>query len=362
MDIRRADGGSLEHLYYVNGERAPYNDEARVWLARTLLAVERRTAFAASTRVPQIYRTGGLRGVLAEISLMPSAYAKSKYYGALLDTGIPLDANALNSVVRQVSTDLVSSDYYMSEVLGRFASQGAANESTWRAFAEAAGRMKSDYYKSQTLKKVLNSGRLSNATVGILLRSAAGIKSDYYLSELLKSVAARYAVNPQTSPYYVEALRSMESDYYRGQLVKAMNTSGDWDSRTSAFVLASVGDIKSDYYKSESLRSLLRANHVGDWPTFFGAVGTIDSDHYKRQTLMAVLREEPLTREMVAGVLSVATRIRSDHELSEVLAATARSFRIDDSLRPAFEKAVDAIDSDYYRGSALSALRRSMAR
>jgi hypothetical protein len=53
--------------------------------------------------------------------------------------------------------------------------------------------------------------------------------------------------------------------------------------------------------------------------------------------------------------------MKSDSDIADVLSMVARSFRIDDSLRPAYEKAVDAMDSDYYRGSALSALRRNTA-
>ncbi|MEO8194710.1 MAG: M56 family metallopeptidase [Gemmatimonadales bacterium] len=362
MEIRRADNGTLDHIYWVNGDRAPYDDAARAWLARTLLAVERRTAFAAATRVPQIYRTSGLRGVLAEISLINSAYPKSKYYGALLDMGVTLDAATLNGIVRQISIDMASSDYYMSEVLSKFASQGSANEATWRGFAEAAGKMKSDYYKSQTLKKVLTKGRLSNATVGILLQSASGMKSDYYLSELLKSVASQYALNAETRGYYAEALSRIESDYYRSELLQAMGGDGAWDRKTSALVMSSVSGIKSDYYKSEALRSLVRGDHVDDWASFFSATQNIDSDYYKNETLNTALSRDPLSREVVIGVLGVAAKMKSDSEISEILASVARRYRIDDAVRPAFEKAVDAIDSEYYRGAALAALRRSAAR
>ena len=362
MEIRRADNGALEHLYWVNGDRVAYDNDARAWLARTLLAIERRTAFAASTRVPQLYRSGGLRAVLSEISLMPSEYAKSKYYSSLLEMDIRLDANTLNNVVRQVSTDLASSDYYMSEVLARFAKQPAANEGTWRTFAEAAGRMKSDHYKSQTLTKVLNSGQLSSETVGILLKSASGIKSDHYLSELLKSVARKYALNTQTSAYYADALRKISSDHYRGELLKAMSNDGTWDARTNAYVLASISEMKSDYYKSEALTKLIKDKHVDNWPVFFNATSGIDSDHYKMETLKASLRQQPLRREIVLGVLDVATKMKSDHYLSEVLLDIARNYRMDDAVRPAFDKAVDAIDSDHYRGSVLSAMRRSAAR
>ena len=362
IEIRRGSNGSLEHQYWVNGDRQPFNDEARAWLARTLLSVERRTAIAASTRVPQLYRAGGLRGLMAEIALMDAPYAKSVYYKTFLGMGISLDASSLNSVVRQATTDLSSSDYYLSEVLSEFSKQPSVNEATWQTFAEAAGTMKSDYYRSEVLKKVLKSGRLSSQTVGILLNSAAGLKSDYYLSELLQSVATQYAVNADTRQYYVNALHKIDSDYYRGQVLETLNHDGEWDAKTSGFVLASVSDIKSDYYRAEALKALVKAHHVNDWPAFFNSVAGIPSSYYQKETLTTVLADRPLTREAVAGVLGVATRMKSDNEISEVLDAVARSYRIDDSLRPAYEKAVDAISSDYYRGSALSALRRSMAR
>jgi hypothetical protein len=360
IEIRRASGGGLEHQYWVNGDRRAFDENAREWLAKTLLSVERRTAFSASTRVPQLYKSGGLRKVLSEIALMPSAYAKSRYYGTLLDMGITLDSNTLNSIVRQASTDLASSDYYLSEVLKKFSTQGSADESTWRTFAEAAGRMKSDYYKSETLKQVLSKGRLSSPTVGILLRSASGMKSDYYLSELLKNVARKYALNADTRQYYAEALRNIESDYYRSDLLKSLSDDDDWDAKTSAYVLESVAGIKSDYYKSESLTSLVRARHISSWPAYFSAASTIGSDYYKKEALAATLKQTPLTREVVAGILSVAAKMSSDSEIADVLSAVTRSYKIDDSLRPAYEKAVDAMSSDYYRGTALSALRRNM--
>lgn len=362
VEITRGDNGTLDHKYWVNGDRATWDANGRAWLATTLLSVERRTAFAADTRVPQLYRSGGLNAVLREIAAMPSAYPKAKYYGTMLDMGVKLDSNTLNSIVRQASVDLASSDYYLSEVLGKFASQGSADENTWRTFAEAAGKMKSDYYRSVILKNVLSKGRLNGSTVGILLRNASTMKSDYYLSDLLKDVAGRYALNAETRQYYVDALRAIESDYYRSELLKTMGTGGDWDAKTTAFVLDAVAGIKSDYYKSESLKSLAQANKINDWSSYFNATTSIESDYYKKETLQAALNRKPLTREVVAGVLNVAQRIKSDSEMADVLGSVARSYNLDDGLRAAYEKAVDNMDSDYYRGAALSALRRSVSR
>jgi len=358
MEIRRADNGSIDHQYWINGDRAPYDDNARAWLARTLLSVERRTAFAADTRVPQLYRSGGVNGVLNEISQMTGDYARAKYFSTLLDMRVNFDSNTLNAVVRRAATDLASSDYYMSEVLGRLSNQSGANETTWQIFTDASSRMKSDYYRSEILKKVLTRGRLTDETVGAMLRSASAMKSDYYLTELLKAVANRYALNANTRQYYADALRKIESDYYRSDLIGSLG-SGDWDARTSQYVLASIAEIKSDYYPSESLAKLVRDNHVTDWNAYFDAAIGIQSDYYKKTALVAALRRAPLTRDIVLGVINAVPRMKSDSEMAEVLKAVSDRYRIDDSLRQAYERAVDSIRSDYYRGAAYSALRRS---
>ena len=325
IEIRSGPGGALEHAYWVNGDRATYDDAARRWLASTLLAVERRTAFTADTRVPQLYRAGGLRGLLSEIAMMPSDYAKSRYFGSLLEMDLPLDTNALNEVVARAASDLKGSDYYLSQMLGTLASHRSANEHTWRAYAQAAGGMKSDYYRSQALKKVLNSDKLRAADVGFLLRSAAGIDSDYYLSDLLKSVAAKFPLNEATTAVYAEALSSIESDHY----------------------------------KAQALISLVQNGHVGDWTSFFSSVATIGSGTYRRQALNAALKHDPLTRDIVLAVIAQVPRMESDYEASQVLATVARSYKLDGELREAYEKATDSIESDHYRGTALVALRKS---
>jgi len=51
--------------------------------------------------------------------------------------------------------------------------------------------------------------------------------------------------------------------------------------------------------------------------------------------------------------------MRSDSEITEILTYVTKNYKIDDAVRPAFEKAVDAINSDYYRGSVLNAMRRN---
>jgi beta-lactamase regulating signal transducer with metallopeptidase domain len=358
MEIRQGDGG-LEHLYFVNGRSAPYTPEARAWLASTLLAVERRTAFAAKTRVPQLFQAGGARRVLEEVSLMGSDYAKSAYLSVLLRQDYNLDAATLTRIVQQATREM-SSDYYLAEVFNRVGSQPRADAGTWRAFAEAANGMKSDYYKAQLIGNVLSRDRLDAATVATLLRASSSIKSDYYQAETLKKMSKRYAVTAQTRPYYVAALASISSDYYKQEVLSFLNSDEPLDAATTTAVLSSISDMKSDYYKSEALKTIAKRGRIDATSRneYFAAIQSIGSDYYKHQALNSVLAVRPLTREMVAAVLAVAPSLKSDYELSGLLSSLVSIFPIDDSLRPAYDRAVDAIGSDYYRGAALNAARR----
>jgi hypothetical protein len=352
----RSNGSGLERLYYVNGQRAEWSPEARAWLSNTLLAVERRTAFAASTRVPQILQARGPNGVLEEVSLMPSDYAKAAYLAVLLRQENNLDAGTLTRIVQQATREMTS-DYYLAEVFTKVGSQRRADEGTWRAFADAAAGMKSDYYKAQVISKVLSRDQLDDATVATLLKATATINSDYYQAEILKTMSRKYAVTPQTRTYYLAALNRISSDYYRAEVLGLLNTSEPLDATTTSATLKSIGEMKSDYYKSEALAKIAKHGRLdaSSRSDYFAAIRSIDSDYYKHAALDAALAERPLTRETVAGVLSVAPAIKSDYELSGLLATVARAYPIDDSLRPAYDRAVDAIESDYYRGAALSA-------
>jgi beta-lactamase regulating signal transducer with metallopeptidase domain len=363
MEIRQTDGG-LEHLYFINGRSAPYTPEARAWLASTLLAVERRTAFAAKTRVPQLYQSGGVDRVLQEVSMMGSDYAKSAYLGVLLKEDYNLDGSTLTRIVQQATREMTS-DYYLAEVFNRVGSQSRADERTWRAFADAATGMKSDYYKAQVIGNVLSRDRLDAATVATLLRASSSIKSDYYQAETLKKMSKRYAVTAQTRPYYVAALASISSDYYKQEVLSFLNSEEPLDAATTSAVLNSIRDMKSDYYKAEALATIVKRGRLtaSSRGEYFAAIKSIDSDYYKHQVLNNVLAMRPLTRDMVAEVLAVAPTLKSDYELSGLLSSLVRIYPIDDSLRAAYDRAVDSIRSDYYRGAALSAARpRSTSR
>src|SRR6185503_1283285 len=107
-------GAALEYRWSLDGSNGFDVDRER-WLADILLAVERRTAMFAKSRVPLLVKQGGPDAVLNETSLMDSDYAKRQYYTLLLANARLSEAN-LERILRQAA-DSMSSDYERAELL-----------------------------------------------------------------------------------------------------------------------------------------------------------------------------------------------------------------------------------------------------
>src|SRR5437867_4335386 len=74
-----SNGGALEYRWTVDGANGFDVDRAR-WLSDVLIAVERRTAMFAKSRVPLLLRQGGANAVLDETDQMDGDYARRVYY------------------------------------------------------------------------------------------------------------------------------------------------------------------------------------------------------------------------------------------------------------------------------------------
>ncbi|MBA3405957.1 MAG: hypothetical protein H0U13_14965, partial [Gemmatimonadaceae bacterium] len=286
LEIRSSAAGVIDRVYYLNGDRSAIDANARAWFARALLAVERQSAFAAETRVPQLWKAGGLRAVLAEVALMPSDHAASKYYTTLLGLDADLNSQALNTIIRQATNDLAGSDHYLSQMLGKFASHRTADAASLRLFADATGRMKSDHYKSQLMMKVLGTENPGPETVNVLLRSASTIESDYYLSQVLTALAKASPVESWSA--YFKAASGIESDYYKRQTLEAPLAQRPLTKEVVNGVLTAALSIGSDHYLSELLMAVAVAYPMDNAtrPAYERAVDAIGSDHYRGKLLV----------------------------------------------------------------------------
>ncbi|HUQ81987.1 MAG TPA: M56 family metallopeptidase, partial [Gemmatimonadaceae bacterium] len=138
----RSDGG-LDRSYSENGAKREFDADARAWFANALVELDRETAFAVEQRVPSILERSGVDGVLQEITLLGSDYARRKYYTKLLSMR-QLDRAQVRRVVEQAGAEM-SSDYELAELLVAVSKLDAFSDDSHTAFVSAIKKIDSDY-------------------------------------------------------------------------------------------------------------------------------------------------------------------------------------------------------------------------
>jgi beta-lactamase regulating signal transducer with metallopeptidase domain len=356
--VRPRSDGSLERSYSVNGSRREFDVDARAWLAETLVALERQSAFAVDQRVPAILERSGVNGVLQEISQLGGDYARRRYYTKLLSLR-QLDRAQVRQVVEQAANEMTS-DYELAELLVALSKLDAFSDDSHPAFVRAAAKINSDYERRRALNALLNRDRLQPATVQALLDAASNIRSDYELAELLIDVSKRYAINDQTRPVYIKAVGSIKSDYEHRRVLAAIVSSGGLTPDVNRSLLEDASRINSDYELAEFLIQMGKkgALDATTRDAYFSAADKIKSDYEHRRALTPLLSRDVLTKELAKAILGSAAKIDSDYEAASLLVDLAKAIPIDEDLRPAFERAADTIQGEYEYGRAMSAVRR----
>jgi beta-lactamase regulating signal transducer with metallopeptidase domain len=362
LAIRPRSDSGLDRSYSVNGARREYDADAQAWFAEALVALDRQTAFAVDQRVPSILERSGVDGVLQEISLLGSDYARRRYYTKLLSMR-QLDRTQVRRVVEQAGSEM-SSDYELAELLVALAKLDAFGDDSHTAFVAAVKKIDSDYEARRALNALLRREQLAPATVQALLDVSTTIGSDYELAELLIDVSKRYAINDQTRPMYIKAVGSIQSDYEHRRVLAAIVAGGGLTPAATRALLEDAGRIASDYELAEFLIQVAGKGGL-DATTrdaYFAATAKIDSDYEHHRALTPLLKRDLLTKDIAKGILESATKIDSDYECASLLVEVANAITIDAELRPAFDRAADTIQGEYEYGRAMSAVRRRATR
>jgi hypothetical protein len=258
--------GGLEYRWTVDGEnRFDVNRER--WLADILIAVERRTAMFAKTRVPELVRQGGPNAVLEETARMDSDYARRTYFTILLASSSRLDEGVLERMLRQ------------------------------------AADFTSDYERAETLRekrRSLSAGLESVSTLearNALFNAASTMSSSYELAELLIAAQQRNLVDSLTRAAYFRAVQRLTSDYEHRRTLSSLLKLNPGSPAVLADVLRSSQDIDSDHELANLLVEFTRVVAVrGDLrELYLRAARSIESDHEYRRALQALLQQDRRT-------------------------------------------------------------------
>lgn len=291
--VRVTNGaGALQYRWTVDGENG-FDVNREKWLAEILVALERRTAMFAKSRVPELVRQGGPNAVLDEASRMESDYARRTYYTTLL--GIArLDEVMLERMLRDVS--VMKSDYERSELLRAVAKQGPMTDRVTRAVIAVAQGMSSDYEKRRALSAGLESVN-SIESRNALFTVASTMSSNYELAELLIAAQQRSMVDSLSRTAYFRAVNRLTSDYEHRRTLSALLKQRPASAAVLADVLRSSEDIASDHELATLLVEFTRIVPVrGELrELYLKAARSINSDHEYRRALQALLEQDRRT-------------------------------------------------------------------
>jgi hypothetical protein len=284
--------GALQYRWTVDGDNG-FDVNREQWLSNILVAIERRTAMFAKSRVPELIRQGGPQAVLNETDRMDSDYARRTYFTILL-ANARLDEGMLERMLRQAGD--MSSDYERSEIVRAVAKNGPMTDRVTRAAIAVAQRMSSDYEKRRALSAGLESVNTLEAR-NALFTAASTMSSNYELAELLIAAQQRSMVDSLTRLSYFRAVDRLNSDYEHRRTLSALLKSRPTSLAVLSDVLRSSEFIDSDHELASLLVEFSRVVPVrGDLRAqYLKAARTIGSDHEYRRALQALIDQDRTT-------------------------------------------------------------------
>jgi beta-lactamase regulating signal transducer with metallopeptidase domain len=357
----RAETGSISRKFYVGGFARPWHDGVQAELSNRLRSLVRRSGFGARSRTEQILAAKGVDGVLEEIGLLETDYARRQYFRELVRAQGTFDSKTLVALLT-LAGRLIASDYYLTETLREVAPLIGGDQAAGEAYVEAVATLRSDYEHRRALVPLLQSSKTTSAVADLAMRSTSSMRSDYERAETMRS--ALRAGRIESGEAMLEALGEMRSDYEKRRALFAFLDDRPMSPETSNGFLKAAATIRSDFECSTVLRAFIRRQRVDPAAreAFFDALRTIQSSFERKQVLTTLVDGPALERDILLGALESVAGMSSDFERSETLLSLVKAQPIDAATRDALVDVVRKMGSDYEQGRVLVALVRSERR
>ena len=287
-----SEHGKLTRSYWVAGVSRGWDDEPQRRLAEILPILVRNSGAFAESRVKSILAKKGVSGVLDEIALVTSDYARRVYYVALLDNA-SLNGESLTTVLQQVG-QRIKSDYDRRTVLEHVAARNELDDRSAVAYARAIEGMTSSYDKRQALVALIARAQLPAAAKQSVLASTASVRSDYDRREILVAYIRKHGVETAVRDAFFTAVSGITSDYDRRQVLTAVAALRALSGQVKTSVLQAAGSMRSDYDRAETLLAFLRQQGIdaATRQAFVDAANRIKSDYDQNRVLAELVKVE----------------------------------------------------------------------
>ena len=314
--------GGVQRAYEVEGKPQPFDAAGREWLAQALPDMFRRSGANAEARAARILKTRGVDGLLAEIDLIKSDYARSTYLGQLYGNA------RLDPAQQQRALELtrgIESDYELRRALGMALSSSNVEPQMQALVLDVADEIGSDYERAELLIQALDAFEIDGPMFERWSKVVEGIDSDYEHRRVLDAVLERYEGNPDAVRIALRAAKAIDSDYERRQLLDAAAGPALDDAQLRREYLDAAAGIGSDYERKEALLTLVRTGPVDAALALdiLEAIDGIGSDYEAKETLVALAGAMPGESQVIDRYRQSARRL-SDYERGQAEKALDR--------------------------------------
>ena len=288
VEIRSDDAGRLTRKFTVDGTERPWDDEGRRWLASVLVALERRTAMMAETRVPALYRDGGVDAVMKELAELSGDHARRRYFEVLFKTSPSLSEAETRRALE--ITSAMESDFEVAETLIAIAKTGKIGSGS-QAYLQAVRNIESDFETRRVLTTLLKTATPDTEAMEMLLGLADNIESDFELAELLLAVSSRGLSSRGARDAYFKAVGTIESDFERRRVLTSILKRADKADDVQTRLLQAASTIESDFELASFLVSFAKVYpemSPAMRETFLKAADSIDSEHEYGRVMQSV--------------------------------------------------------------------------
>ena len=365
MEFTRQPDGSVGRRFVVNGEETAADRDARVWMARMLPEILRRTGINANERATRFLDRQGFEALFAEVLLLPRDTDRVRYLQEAIESGRLSEDQKLR-IVQDVATAFFMSDSEKSAVLSEWAHKYSEVE-LLAGFLKAGETIGADSIKARFALSLIELHCGSAEKMGMILNSVKGIGSDSHKAKVLGVATDCLSRDDHFREALFGSLNSIRSDSHKASVLRKVvgNSAGIPASSSVARNSESANQLGS----SETVASArLNGSHdvyiedPGVSKEFFGAVDRIGSNSIRGGVLSVVVQQSAMGKTTLLRVIESAERLLNDSIKADVLKQIAHVASDDAEVSMRIRQAAETIGSSHLFRTVLSQLEATSSR
>lgn len=312
--------GEISYELYEGGKKLNINDDyGKKFLANAIKELI-ANGFDAKGRLERIYRKGGNKAVLNEVSHIDNDFVKGIYFDFLLSAD-SLSHDDMIEIAKKIRSQ-IGSDFEKGKLLNKFAGNYSKDSLLTAAYLDAATSIGSDFDKSNALKNILRQPLPDNQLDQVLGVSNT-IGSDFDKVNIIKEVIDKKTSASGNFDKIFDAIAGIGSDFDRKNLLVQLIDKGVATDKNFDKMLGMINHINSDFDKVNLLMDLIKNNNQSEeqWISLINATALISSPFDKSNLLVKIAEKMPQNENIKSSYLKAAKTINSDMDYGRVVKA-----------------------------------------